>query len=103
MIIEVYKKLVKSNESILSRQLLKAGTSIGANVNEATAAMNKNEFIAKMSIASKESRETKYWLLLLEKSNLAPIDYKELLKESESIINILTAIIKTAQRNKESK
>jgi four helix bundle protein len=103
MIIETYKKLVKSNEFILSRQLLRAGTSIGANVNEATAAISKNEFIAKMSIASKEARETKYWLLLLEKSNLVPIDCKELLKESDDIINILTAIIKTAQKNRNGK
>lgn len=89
MIIEAYKKLVKSNEFILSRQLLRSGTSIGANVNEATAAMSKKEFIAKMSIASKEARETKYWLLLLEKGSLVNIDCTELLKESDSIINIL--------------
>jgi four helix bundle protein len=100
MVIEAYKKLIKSKEFILSRQLLKAGTNIGANVNEATAAMSKKEFIAKMPIASKEARETKYWLLLLEKSNLVTIDLKELLIESDSIINILTAIIKTAQKNK---
>ena len=100
MVIEAYKKLIKSNEFILSRQLLKSGTSIGANVNEATAAISKKEFIAKMSIASKEARETKYWLLLLEKGKLVPIDCTELLKESNDLINILTAIIKTAQKNK---
>jgi len=100
MIIETYKKLVKSNEFVLSKQLLRSGTSIGANINEATAAISKKDFTDKMSIASKEARETKYWLLLLEKSNLVTIDYTELLKEVDSIINILTAIVKTAQNNK---
>lgn len=69
MIIDVYKELIKANEFVLSRQLLKAATSIGANANEASAAFSKKDFIAKMSIASKEARETKYWLLLLERIN----------------------------------
>lgn len=99
MIIELYKKLLKSNEFILSRQLLRSGTSIGANVNEATAALSKKDFTAKMSIASKEARETKYWLLLMEKSQLVPLDYSTVLKEADEIINILTAIIKTSQKN----
>lgn len=60
MAIELYKRLIAINEFVLSRQFLKASTSIGANVNEATAAQSKNDFIAKMSIASKEARETKY-------------------------------------------
>lgn len=53
-----------------------------------------------MSIASKEARETKYWLMLLEKSNLVKQDYSELLNKAEEIINILTAIVKTAQKNR---
>ncbi len=59
-IIDVYKKLIGVNEYVLSRQLLRAGTSIGANVNEATAGQTKKDFITKMAVASKEARETRY-------------------------------------------
>lgn len=68
-IIELYKMLVQHNEYVISKQLLRSATSIGANVEEANAAQSKKEFIAKMSIASKEARETRYWLRLLDKSN----------------------------------
>jgi len=59
-IISLFKKLQEDKEFIISKQLLKSGTSIGANVEEATAAQSKRDFINKMSIASKEARETKY-------------------------------------------
>src|SRR3990170_2668595 len=68
LIIETYKYLVAKNEYILSKQLLRSGTSIGANVQEAQAAQSKKDFISKMTIASKEARETNYWLRLLAKS-----------------------------------
>lgn len=62
-IVNLYKHLVKEHkEYVLSKQLLRSGTSIGANVNEAQAAQTKPDFIAKMSIASKEARETQYWM-----------------------------------------
>lgn len=98
-IIELYKKLVAGKEFIISKQLLRSGTSIGANIEEATAAISKRDFIAKMSISSKEARETKYWLRLLERSKLANIEVSDELKEVEHIINILTAIVKTSQTN----
>ena len=60
-IIELYKILKSKNEFVISKQLLRSGTSIGANVEEATAAQTKKDFITKMSIASKEARETRYW------------------------------------------
>ena len=63
------EKLKKENEFIISKQILRSATSIGANVEEAIAAQSKKDFIHKMSIASKEARETKYWLRLLDKSN----------------------------------
>jgi len=97
--IELYKKLINVNEYVLSRQFLKSATSIGANINESTAAQSKDDFISKMSIASKEARETKYWLMLLERSNFIQFDYSVLLKEADEIINILTAIVKTSQHN----
>ncbi|NMB80837.1 MAG: four helix bundle protein [Ignavibacteria bacterium] len=97
MIIELYQKLVKTNEFILSKQLLRSGTSIGANVEEATAAQTKRDFITKMSIASKEARETKYWLRLLNESKLTNENLSIQLKEIDEIINIITAIVKTSQ------
>jgi len=96
-IIELYKIMKAQKEYVLSKQLLRSGTSIGANVEEATAAISKKDFTAKMSISSKEARETRYWLLLLEKSKLVDINLKRPLYDIEEIINILTAIVKTSQ------
>jgi four helix bundle protein len=62
--------LKNKNEFILSKQLLKCGTSIGANIEEAIGAYSKKEFAAKMGIALKEARETRYWLRLFDKSQL---------------------------------
>jgi four helix bundle protein len=98
-IIELYKKLVAEKEFVISKQLLRSGTSIGANVEEATAAISKKDFIVKMSISSKEARETRYWLRLLEKSELVNVQVSEELKQVEHIINIITAIVKTSQEN----
>ena len=95
-IIELYKILLDKREYILSRQLLKSGTSIGANVEEATAAQSKRDFISKMSIASKEARETRYWLRLLDKSKLVELDYSPYLDSIGHIINIITKIVKTS-------
>ena len=98
-IIELFKQLIAEKEFVLSKQLLRSGTSIGANVEEATAAISKKEFTAKMSIASKEARETRYWLRLLDKSKLVNLDFTKPLAEVEQLINILTAIVKTSQGN----
>lgn len=98
-IIQLYKTLVKHNEFVLSKQLLRSATSIGANVEEANAAQTKRDFIAKMSIASKEARETRYWLKLLSKSKLVDIVYDDYLIKIEHIINILTKIVKTSQQS----
>lgn len=97
--IEIYIKMKLQNEYVLSKQLLRAGTSIGANVEEAIAGISKKDFTAKMSISSKEARETKYWLRLIDKSNIVQIDVSKPLLEIESIINILTKIVKTSQEN----
>lgn len=96
-IISLYTQLKKQNEFVISKQLLRSGTSIGANVVEASAAQSAKDFISKLAIASKEARETKYWLQLLEASRLVELDYKDLLNQVEEIINILTASVKTAQ------
>jgi four helix bundle protein len=98
LIIEAYKYLVSKQEYVLSKQLLRSGTSIDANVHEAQAAQSKKDFVSKMAIASKEARETDYWLRLLAKSNfLTEFDKKdELTTEVSAIINIMTKIVKTA-------
>ena len=98
-IINFYKFLISKQEYVLSKQLLRAGTSIGANVQEAQAAQSKKDFIAKMAIASKESRETKYWITLLLKSGYLNNDQntQQLLQNINSIINIITKIVKTSQ------
>jgi len=98
-IIKLYKKLLEQNEYVLSKQLLRSGTSIGANVTEATAAQSKKDFITKMSIASKEARETKYWLTLLSKSKLVNIYFNDYLLEIDELIKILTSIVKTSQES----
>ncbi len=97
-IISLYKKLVENKEYVLSKQLLRSATSIGANIEEAMATQSKRDFISKMAIAFKESKETRYWLRLLEKSKLVDIDYPTNLASSLHIINILTKIVKQAKR-----
>ncbi len=103
MIIELYKYLINDKkEYVLSKQLLRSGTSIGANIQEAQAAFSRKDFIVKMSISSKEARETKYWLYLLADSGYitkTKPKIEKLFKEIESIISILTKIVKTGQSN----
>jgi four helix bundle protein len=98
-IIDLYKSMKAQNEYVLSKQLLRSGTSIGANVQEATAAVSKKDFAHKMSISSKEARETKYWLRLIKHSQIVSIDVTEMLEQIEELIRILTSIVKTAQQN----
>ncbi len=98
--IELFIQLKKENEFIISKQIIRSGTSIGANVEEAIAAQSKKDFISKLSIASKEARETKYWLRLLNKSELTQIKVDSYLIEIEHIINIITKIIKTSKEVK---
>ena len=82
---------------VLTRQFVRSGTSVGANVEEAVGAHSRKDFIAKMVIAYKEARETRYWLKLLDKSQMVKNDYHVYLNDIEQIINILTAIIKTSK------
>lgn len=96
----LYCKLRDEREYVLSRQLLRCGTSIGANIEEALAGQSKNDFIAKMTIASKEARETNYWLRLLQASELTNIDVSKELGQSLEMVRLLTAILKTAVGNK---
>lgn len=96
-IIKLFKALQNEREFIVSKQLLRSATSIGANVEEAMAAQSRKDFINKLSIASKEARETKYWLRLLDKSELSDQNVDYYLEEINHIINIITKIIITTK------
>ncbi|MBO6522521.1 MAG: four helix bundle protein [Balneolaceae bacterium] len=99
LIIQLYIQLIEEREFVISKQVLRSGTSIGANIEEALAGQSRKDFIHKLSISSKEARETKYWLRLLQKSDLTKIDVSTHLHEIQQIVNILTSIIKTTQEN----
>lgn len=98
-IVDLFILLKKESEFIISKQIIRSATSIGANVEEAIAAQSRKDFIHKLSIASKEARETKYWLRLLDKSNLTSIEMTNYLIEVEHILNIITKIIKTSSES----
>jgi four helix bundle protein len=102
-IIELYKRLTKINEYVISRQILKSGTSIGANVEEALAGQSRPDFLSKMSIASKEARETNYWLRLLRDGKFLDQEHIEKpMSESEEIIRLLTSIVKTTAKGNQN-
>ena len=89
-IIKLYQDLIKKNEYVISKQLLRSSTSIGANVAEALDAFSKRDFAYKMSIAKKEARQTHYWLRLLQESSLLHRDVQVYIEDIQSIIKILT-------------
>ncbi|MBR0077719.1 MAG: four helix bundle protein [Bacteroidales bacterium] len=98
------KLQIEDREYIISRQLSKSGTSIGANIEEASGAQSTNDFIAKFHIALKEAKESNYWLRLLKDTQLITInEFEELMKDSNYIINLLTKSLKTAKDNKLNK
>ncbi len=101
-IIKLSDLLVERRAFVLADQVLRSGTGIGANAEEATAAVSRKEFISKNAIAYKEARETRYWLRLLRESN--KIDRKladSFIKECEELCKILSSIIKSTRKNDE--
>lgn len=97
-IIEFCETLEEHKKYVIARQLLKSGTSIGANVREGQNAESRADFVHKMKIAIKEAEETEYWLLLCKHSKKYPFD-EMLLNENKEILKILNSIITTAKRN----
>ena len=99
-IVYMYKYLCdKKHEYVLSKQVLRSGTSIGANIVEANGAISKDDFSAKMSIAYKEALETKYWLDLLKDSGfLESKGYDELYQEADEISRMLFTVLKSTGR-----
>ena len=102
-IVRLYKHISETNnEYILSKQLLKSGTSIGANVREAIGGQSKEDFIAKMHIALKEAYETEYWLELLYSTDyLAENEFKSIFTDCRELTNILASILKTMKETKQ--
>jgi four helix bundle protein len=98
-IVELYKYLVtQKKEYVLSKQLLRSGTSIGANINEAISGQSKRDFVYKLGIGLKEARETFYWINLLKDSSYITIDqFAELTIDCNEIIKILSSIILTTK------
>jgi four helix bundle protein len=97
-IITLAKWLREQREFEIAGQILRSGTAIGSNVEEGLAGISRADFIAKMSIASKEARETYYWLRLLRDSKIvSDSKIRSLEIESLELIRILTAIVKTCQ------
>ncbi len=96
-IVLLHNKLIENKkERSLFRQLLRSGTSIGANVEEAIGAQTKKDFYAKLYIAYKEARETHYWLrLLIDTESEELKSFQELLKKSEELQKIIGSILKT--------
>jgi four helix bundle protein len=96
-VVKLYKNLSKTNDSIILKQLLRSATSIGANIQEGSAGQTKRDFITKMSIASKEARETLYWLKLLSVTKYYSVELDNYYNECNEIVKILTKIVKTSQ------
>ena len=96
-IVNLYKYLKnEKNEFVLSKQILRSGTSIGANINEAQQGQSKKDFLMKMNIALKECTETKYWIELLSATHYIDTEQKEsIIKDCIELEKLLTSIVKT--------
>ncbi|MBC5993959.1 four helix bundle protein [Pontibacter cellulosilyticus] len=103
-IIKLYKHLTQEQrEFVLAKQVLRSGTSIGANVEEALGGQSKADFRHKLSIALKEARETSYWLRLLKDSDyVKPDAFKSIHSECDELIKILRSIILTSQQKEKN-
>lgn len=97
-IVYLYKVLAEKKEFVLSRQMLRSGTSIGANVRESEHAESKADFIHKLSIALKEANETEYWIdLLYETKFLEESEFLKIKSKNVELLKLLTSIINTSK------
>ena len=104
-VINLYKFLQETKkEFVMSKQILRSGTSIGANVNEALSSESSSDFIHKLSIAGKEVRETSYWLRLLQETQFIDSNaFDSIHAECLELLKILNSIILTTKQNQEKK
>ncbi|MBR5921436.1 MAG: four helix bundle protein [Bacteroidales bacterium] len=100
-IAKLYRFLVdKKKETIVSKQILRSGTSIGANIREGLFAQSRKDFISKMNIALKEAGETDYWIEILYSADyLTEMEYKSLKNDNDELIRMLSSIVKTTKEN----
>jgi four helix bundle protein len=100
-IVKAYKYLCEhQKEYVLSKQLLRSGTSIGANIEEAIGGQSRKDFFAKLSIAYKEARETQYWIKLLRDTQYLSEDQSEsLLNDADELLRIIGSIQKTIRNS----
>lgn len=98
-IILLYKSLCEAKkEYVMSKQVLKSGTAIGALVKEAEHAQSKADFLNKMNIALKEANETKYWLMLLKDTNyITETDFTSVSKDCNEVVRLLASIVKSTK------
>ena len=98
-VVRLYKYLRERKESVIAKQMLRAGTSIGANIAESRYAQSKSDFASKLQIALKEAAETEYWLELLRDGELVDPSsaFDTLLADCTELIKLLTASVKTAK------
>jgi four helix bundle protein len=97
-IVDLYKFLIDKKEYVMSKQILRSGTSVGANVHEAIASESKRDLIHKLGIALKEARETSYWLNLLKDGMFITLEkFFELIEDCNALTRILNSIILTTK------
>ena len=100
-IIHLSRVLRKKGEYVIGNQLMKSGTSVGANIEEALAGQSRADFLSKMSIASKEARETAYWLRLIRDSDILDMNTaSKYLTEIDELIRLLTSIVKSTSNTR---
>ena len=89
------------HEAIMSKQILRSGTSIGANASEAVAAESAEDFIHKLTISLKEANETKYWILLLNRTNyISEEEFKSIMSDCQELRKLIGSIISSTKRNR---
>ncbi|WP_243844172.1 four helix bundle protein [Thermonema lapsum] len=100
-VINLYKYLTsEKKEFVLSKQLLRSGTAIGALIKESEHAQSKADFISKMNIALKEANETAYWLHLLKDSDfISEKEFESIYSDSEELLKLLVSIVKSSKKN----
>ncbi len=103
-IVDYYKWLInEQHEFVMSKQILRSGTSIGANIHEAKYAISKADFLNKLYISLKETSETEYWLIILDKSNYKNNKHYALQKQCEALKKMLISSVKTLKNDNLSK
>ena len=104
-IVNLYKCLRdERHETVMSKQILRSGTSIGANASEAIAAESVDDFVHKLTISLKEANETKYWILLLHRTQfIKEEEFKSVIKDCQELRKMIGSIISSTKRNRDKK